>query len=233
MSVYIRPESRRAGLATKLLKGVLAAAETAGVQTVNLRVERANASAQALYSGAGFGALSLDSNPAQALLVDWLAHSPLLFCALAHACSGRRLTLGHGLRPHTGRRACRWCRGEAGGGERRRDRLSGRCLVVTRAVARAGWAPASTAAPATTNVLCVTSQRKKTRARFTLAQQQRAHFLGYRRPKRAAAASALRRACSGTNSTCSFSRCNQPIEIAMAAGRATAARRHDAPARDR
>lgn len=54
ISVYIRPESRRQGLATKLLKGVLSAAEAAGAQTVNLRVERANASAQALYTRAGF-----------------------------------------------------------------------------------------------------------------------------------------------------------------------------------
>jgi ribosomal protein S18 acetylase RimI-like enzyme len=54
ISVYVAPSSRRKGVAAKMLRGVLAAAEARGVQTVNLRVEKDNATAQALYRSVGF-----------------------------------------------------------------------------------------------------------------------------------------------------------------------------------
>ena len=46
ISVYVAPAHRRKGLATRLLKAVLAEAASRGAQTVNLRVERANTAAQ-------------------------------------------------------------------------------------------------------------------------------------------------------------------------------------------
>eukprot|EP01043_Picozoa_sp_COSAG02_P075501 COSAG02_NODE_15601_length_1157_cov_1.004726_1_plen_216_part_00 len=54
IAVYVEPSSRRKGGAAKMLRGVLAAAEARGVQAVNLRVEKDNARAQALYRSVGF-----------------------------------------------------------------------------------------------------------------------------------------------------------------------------------
>lgn len=54
IAVYVAPSSRRKGVAAKMLRGVLAAAEARGVQTVNLRVEKDNTTAQALYRSVGF-----------------------------------------------------------------------------------------------------------------------------------------------------------------------------------
>ena len=54
ISVYVEPSSRRRGVAARMMRGALAAAEAQGVQTVNLRVEKDNESAQALYRSVGF-----------------------------------------------------------------------------------------------------------------------------------------------------------------------------------
>jgi ribosomal protein S18 acetylase RimI-like enzyme len=54
IAVYVTPSSRRKGIAAKMLRGVLAAAKARGVQTVNLRVEKDNTAAQALYRSVGF-----------------------------------------------------------------------------------------------------------------------------------------------------------------------------------
>ena len=54
IAVYVAPSSRRKGVAAKMLRGVLAAADERGVQTVNLRVEKDNTTAQALYRSVGF-----------------------------------------------------------------------------------------------------------------------------------------------------------------------------------
>ena len=53
-SLFVDRAHRRAGVARALLRAVLADARAEGVQTVNLRVEAANASAQALYRSVGF-----------------------------------------------------------------------------------------------------------------------------------------------------------------------------------
>ena len=54
ISIYVAPTARRQGVGMALLEHVAAAAESSGAQTVNLRVERENVTAQALYSRCGF-----------------------------------------------------------------------------------------------------------------------------------------------------------------------------------
>ena len=54
VSIYVKESERRRGVAQALLQAVLDAAEARGVQTVNLRVEKDNAAAQACYRKAGF-----------------------------------------------------------------------------------------------------------------------------------------------------------------------------------
>ena len=53
-SIFVDRNYRRTGVGSALLKGVLVSADQAGVQTVNLRVERENQSAQRLYRNVGF-----------------------------------------------------------------------------------------------------------------------------------------------------------------------------------
>ena len=53
-TIYVEPAHRRKGIATALLGAVKEAADRERVQTVNLRVERDNATAQALYRRVGF-----------------------------------------------------------------------------------------------------------------------------------------------------------------------------------
>jgi len=54
IAVYVLPPARRQRCAQGMLRRLLALARDGGVQTVNLRVERLNASAQALYTASGF-----------------------------------------------------------------------------------------------------------------------------------------------------------------------------------
>ena len=54
LTIYVAPAYRRRGIARALLAEVVAAAARDNVQTVNLRVERDNSAAQALYRDVGF-----------------------------------------------------------------------------------------------------------------------------------------------------------------------------------
>lgn len=54
MSVYVQPSDRRSGVASALFNAMYEDAEQEGVQTINLRVERANQQAQGFYAKLGF-----------------------------------------------------------------------------------------------------------------------------------------------------------------------------------
>ena len=54
MSVYVQPSDRRSGVASALFNAMYEDAEQEGVQTINLRVERANRQAQGFYAKLGF-----------------------------------------------------------------------------------------------------------------------------------------------------------------------------------
>ena len=54
MSVFVQPSERRTGVASALFNAMFEDAEREGVQTINLRVERANQHAQSFYAKLGF-----------------------------------------------------------------------------------------------------------------------------------------------------------------------------------
>eukprot|EP00416_Gambierdiscus_australes_P017151 CAMPEP_0171069960 /NCGR_PEP_ID=MMETSP0766_2-20121228/9461_1 /TAXON_ID=439317 /ORGANISM="Gambierdiscus australes, Strain CAWD 149" /LENGTH=195 /DNA_ID=CAMNT_0011526383 /DNA_START=20 /DNA_END=607 /DNA_ORIENTATION=- len=54
LTMYVDPQHRGQGIAKSLLTKVKALAEQEGVQTINLRVERSNETAQRLYRSVGF-----------------------------------------------------------------------------------------------------------------------------------------------------------------------------------
>ena len=54
ISIFVRADDRRRGVASGMLAALLAAAEAEDVQAVNLRVETENTGAHAFYAAAGF-----------------------------------------------------------------------------------------------------------------------------------------------------------------------------------
>jgi ribosomal-protein-alanine N-acetyltransferase len=75
-SLAVAPERRRQGLASELMRGVLAAARAEGALKATLEVRRSNEAARALYERLGFvvEAIRPDyyTNPREDALILWL-----------------------------------------------------------------------------------------------------------------------------------------------------------------
>jgi ribosomal-protein-alanine N-acetyltransferase len=75
-SVAIAPECRRAGLATELMRGVLAKAVEEGATRATLEVRRSNEAARALYERLGFAVEAIRpdyyTSPREDALILWL-----------------------------------------------------------------------------------------------------------------------------------------------------------------
>ena len=75
-SLAVAPGRRRAGLATKLMQGVLARAKEEGAVRATLEVRRSNEAARALYERLGFAVEAIRpdyyTNPREDALILWL-----------------------------------------------------------------------------------------------------------------------------------------------------------------